>query len=302
MRRTERKVRTSAVLVVAGSSLLGCGGGSGQDGAATGSTDGIGSDGTTPLDTPVCAFCQPQSGGETTDFDGGGTPDACSAVSTRREIDVADGAALGLDLQDALLRMQRPIDAPLFFEAPNYGSEVQAGDPLPSVYPDQTRILATITPGAMVVFELDSELCDGTVCRTADGELEVDATTCKTRVEIEFDADVDTADGTFRALGHGTTHYWLREDEAEGPDFLAGSTWTDLAEVTGTLSFETPTGDSSSRGTLYLDFYFEPEQTVGDLRFEITRSGTPRYPLGGSWPEARVPPADDGMTGPEAAE
>ncbi len=302
MRRKRRWMRNGAVLVVIGSSLLACGDGSGGDGGAPGDTDGVRNDETAPLDTPVCAFCQPQAGGETTDFDGGGTPDACTAVSTRREIDVADGAALGLDLQDALLRMQRPVDAPLFLEAPDYGSEVQAGDPVPSGYPEQTRLLATITPGAMVAFELDPELCNETVCRTADGELEVDATTCKTRVEIEFDAIIDTADGTFSAVGHGTTHYWLREQEDSGPDFLAGTATADLAQITGSLAFEKPTGSGSAHGSLYVDFYFEPAQTVGDLRFEITRGGTARYPLGGSWPEARVPPTDGGMGGPETEE
>lgn len=262
-------------------------------------------------ESAICPSCGVlQAGGESSDF--GGTVSPCVLFAQPRAVDLAEAEGLGFEMSNAIARIGRSIDAPLFLRPGVLsGPEPEGGKAIASGYQSETRVEASVEVESWTLVDLDSNRCTDGTCTDTNGSVY----DCRIRLEMPITASLSVKDGSLQATGSGLGLYWLNGD---GSDFLAGSIRLDLATAAGNLNLSiepvpepspgqpnAPMGSESHSAALLVDFYFLPEGTNGELRIEFTNgtaSGLPvrsYYPLQGKWPENFRSSSEQGQAFPE---
>jgi hypothetical protein len=242
----------------------------------------------------VCPSCPELTGGESSDF--GGTPHPCVLFERSVAIDAGRAAQLGFDVASLEARLTRNVDAPLYWRA----DEEESAGVRARGYERETRLQMNPRVLGYTHIELDPLSCDGTICREAGA---LDEYSCSDRLELDVEAEVQTADGAIGAMMQGYALYGR-----EGFAFYelpAGTLFANLRDVTGTLELSEPRQPIQS-AQLIVNFYLDAAQTSGEISTYLmlrTGEGGGReiQPLFGVWPE---PPASagDGRVSTEAPE
>lgn len=239
--------------------------------AATAGT-GCASDATSvSLDERPCPTCLDQAGGSTSDF---GAVAACTMFLKKSPIDVEAAEALGFKVQSAIDLIERPVDAPLKWQA----KPSEAGDPATG-YDETTRVHAQLSVRSLLHVRPDPALCDGTTCRGPDTDgnaIETEQAPCMPVVTIGADLALSTEDGAiFVNFEYATTTYehdsvarvYLDPDQDE--DAPTGSISVSLTDVTGTLKVY-PNISESHVGQLGITFFFADDETGGNIEVDVS--------------------------------
>ncbi|MEO8179072.1 MAG: hypothetical protein ABI895_09585 [Deltaproteobacteria bacterium] len=235
-----------------------------------------------PVVRSVCPSCPAaQLGGESSDF--GGSRDVCVFIEQKTPIDATRATQLGFDVPTLQRRVQREFNETLLWTP----RELRGGGPATG-YELETRIRGTVTIRSYAYVGLDPEACIGTRCQINTDEHE-----CFDRLELGLDAQFRTLDG---ALEASATGYGLQGRSGNSFESPAGSLFTSLRDVHGTLQLFPDKGKSIRRAVLIANMYFKEERTEGELSayLELANdsvSVTTYIPLFGQWP---IPQAETG--------
>ena len=226
----------------------------------------------------VCPDCPPRLGGESSDF--GGTPHTCSAFEERGAIGAARSLELGFDLAELERRLEREVDAPLYWRL---NDRVDGGGRVTG-FDAETRVELRARLVDYTHVSLDGDRCEGNACYDpAYGEW-----TCSDRLEVGVEADVETADGAVSARVEGNV--FQGRPGFPFSEVPAGTLRANLRDVTGTLEVAPPLSLPIGWAALLVDIRFGADQTEGDVRpfiyFEDGECcGRDYSPLSGGWPD-----------------
>lgn len=242
----------------------------------------------------VCPSC-PAMGGESSDF--GGTPHPCKLFEQPVPIDAARAAELGFDVATLEGRITRDVDAPLYWRS-DEGDRTVLGA---RGYEQETRIHMSTRVLGHTHIALDAESCAGTICREPGAP---DEYSCSDRLELDVEADVQTADGALAARMRGYALYG--RDGFSFHEVPAGTLFANLRDVTGKLELSEPSQPIDS-AQLLVNFYLEADQTSGEISTNLLLrvGGDGRRalrPLFGVWPERPTAAGDGGESVIETSE
>lgn len=218
----------------------------------------------TSSDEPICPFCKPTSGGQTSDFDGG-TPTACDQFLLPPSADPSVLDDHGIDASGIEAAMTREFDLPLYWQFGDFRDSGAAIDG----FEETTRIEGSTSVSSIGHRRVDESLCDGTTCRSADGTWELDEQACRDEEHavIRLAMRVRTEDGAVAA-------------ELEGDAFLfpwvgypIGSALADINDVEGSLRLTVPNEGGEYSARLRADVLFEPDNLWGLLAVDLARTG-----------------------------
>lgn len=205
----------------------------------------------------LCPTCPALTGGESHDF--GGSRSACSLVEDTSLIDAARATELGFDVPLVTQRVERAVDAPLYWTA---GS----GALRASGFDRETRVQASVAITSHSYVAIDPEICDGFTCLIEGFEEELE---CPDRLELGIEVALRTLDGAIEttAVGYalwGRPSYSFGEDgEALAGGSPAGSVFASPRDVRGTLRVSSEA--RLRNAVLITSLYFEPESTEGEI-------------------------------------
>jgi hypothetical protein len=233
----------------------------------------------------VCPSCPALTGGESSDF--GGTPHPCGLFERRVPIEVGRAVELGFDVASLEARITRDVDAPLYWRA----NEEESAGVRARGYQRETRVQMSPRVLGYTHIELDASSCAGTTCREPGAP---DEYSCSDRLELDVEAEVQTADGAIAAMMRGYALYGR-----EGFPFYelpAGTLFANLRDVTGTLELSEPRQPIQS-AQLIVGFFLDADQTSGELSTRLMLrtgggGGHEILPLFGVWPEPPIPAGD----------
>jgi hypothetical protein len=228
----------------------------------------------------LCPTCPPLTGGESHDF--GGTPSACALVEETSLIDAARASELGFDVPLVTERVQREVDAPLYWTT---GS----GALRASGFDRQTRVQATVTVTSYSYVAIDPEACDGFDCPVirVGNEVVAEDLVCPDRLRLGIEVALRTLDGAIETTAVGYA-LWSRPGFSFGQDGEAlagsppaGSAFASPRDVRG--SFRVSPESSLHDAVLITSLYFKPDSTEGEISLS---DGTGEGTLGmyAMWP------------------
>jgi len=219
---------------------------------------------TAPGEIPLlCPGCDPNAGGETTDF--GMSFTECGALSAPVAVSEAEAVELGFDVASLQARMERPIDAELSWEADPYPSLSTGGKPA-SGYEDPTQVQAQVQVTRLAYHRPDPAHCVDGQCTLPDGDgTLIEQASCATFLMLHYDMQLSTLDGAVEASGEGEAAQWSEGFEdmvGNAAGELHGHAYIDLSDARGTLELD-PDTDATYTGTLTVQLDFEDDMTHG---------------------------------------
>jgi hypothetical protein len=251
---------------------------------------------TRPIGEPVCASCEPVTGGETTDF---GEITACEAANERVVIDADEAEARGFDIARATMLVERTFDAPL-----HWATRDEPSGEAPSGYERETRVEGTTRITSFTHVLPGDDHCDETTCEIEGNEPFARAS-CPHRLELGVEIMLKTLDGALDVVAEGDVAVWahgFEDDIGEGTaDELHAHASADLSEVAGSLRLH-PDAMHAHVGVLLLQLDFLEDETSGHLwptliypddTTELSRADVWLYadryqPLEGTFPDAEL--------------
>jgi hypothetical protein len=247
---------------------------------------------------PICPSCDPQSGGESSDY--GGSQTACSFFVERFDVTEEEAVEHGFDVVGIRDHLERRFQAPLYWVA---------FDPGASGYEPDTTITGKISVPASTSWQierLDPRLCSNDRCSSPDffdgdefscGEGGNDSRdTLAGHLWVDVVVEIETADQAVKATLTGSHRSPEWDGQKLGVD-------VDLAAAQGTLQLQPPF-EPPYIGSISSALELGEDDVSGWLRVSTSMTlldggDLPRseyyVPLLGYWPERPAPCGETGQ-------